>query len=403
MSEAVLASLRGVSKRFPHVSRRSDRARALLALLTGRGLPPATTVLEGIDIEVRRGESLGLIGENGAGKSTLLKVLTGVLAPTEGEVRLTGSVGALLELGAGFHPEFTGRDNLRIAAALMGFAPGELEAKESDILAFADIGRYIDEPVKHYSSGMVVRLGFALVAARRPDLLITDEILAVGDEAFQRKCIRWIEDYLDGGGTLLLVSHSMYQVQKLCRRAVWLEHGRIRAAGDVHDVTQDYLAAQERRIAREAGLAPQESAGTRAGVEFSVAAARINGEDTVTPTQVEAGETLVIEFDIRTRDGRMPVAAFGIVRADGTPIYGTTSEIDAVVPPPIVAGHVRFRVELPDLTLLPGSYSVRFHAMDTEGLRLFDTLERGFVVRGHTRELGVVRLAHRWVLPAPAE
>lgn len=400
MSGAVLASLRGVSKRFPRVSRRSDRALALLALLTGRGLPPATTVLDGIDLEVRRGESLGLIGENGAGKSTLLKVLTGVLAPTEGEVRLTGSVAALLELGAGFHPEFTGRDNLRMAAALLGFAPGELETREADILAFADIGRYIDEPVKHYSSGMVVRLGFALVAARRPDLLITDEILAVGDEAFQRKCIRWIEDYLEGGGTLLLVSHSMYHVQKLCRRAVWLEGGRLRAAGDVYDVTQDYLAAQERRIAREEGLAPKESAGTQAGTEFSVTAVRLNGHDAETPAYVAGGETLEIEFDVRTREGRMPVAAFGIVRADGTPVYGTTSEIDAVSQPTIVDGRVRFRVELPELALLPGAYSVRLHAMDPEGLRLFDTLERGFVVRGHTRELGVVRLSHRWVEPS---
>jgi lipopolysaccharide transport system ATP-binding protein len=396
----VLASLRGVTKRFPRVSRRSDRARALLGLLTGRGLPPATTVLEGIDLEVRRGESVGLIGENGAGKSTLLKVLTGVLAPTEGEVRLTGSVAALLELGAGFHPEFSGRDNLRMAAALMGFAPGELEAKEAEILAFADIGRYIDEPVKHYSSGMVVRLGFALVAARRPDLLITDEILAVGDEAFQRKCIRWIEDYLDGGGTLLLVSHSMYQVQKLCRHAVWLEHGRIRAAGDVYDVTQDYLAAQERRIARESGVAPKASPGTQAGIEFSLAAVRINGHEADTPVYVAMGDTLVLDIDIRTREGRVPVAAFGIVRADGTPVYGTTSEIDAARPPGSADGLARFRVELPDLHLLPGAYSVRFHALDPEGLRIFDTLERGFVVRGASRELGVVRLKHRWVDPA---
>jgi lipopolysaccharide transport system ATP-binding protein len=397
LSADVLASLRGVGKRFPRISRRSDRARALIALLTGRGLPPATTVLEGIDLEVRRGESLGLIGENGAGKSTLLKVLTGVLAPTEGEVRLTGSVAALLELGAGFHPEFTGRDNLKMAAALLGFKAGEFETKETDIHAFADIGRYIDEPVKHYSSGMVVRLGFALVAARRPDLLITDEILAVGDEAFQRKCIRWIEDYLEGGGTLLLVSHSMYQVQKLCRHALWIDHGRVRAHGDVYDVTQDYLAAQERRIAREAGNLPRESHGTQTGIEFSISAVGINsqeGEGTVFTTP---GEKMTLALDIRTREHRMPVAAFGIVRADGTPVFGTTSEIGGVEARPLVDGVARFRIELPELALLPGAYSVRFHALDPEGLRIFDTLERGLVVRGQTRELGIVRLSHRWV------
>jgi lipopolysaccharide transport system ATP-binding protein len=397
VSDLVLASLRGVSKRFPRVSRRSDRARALLALLARSNLPPATTVLEGIDLEVRRGESLGLIGENGAGKSTLLKVLTGVLAPTEGEVRLSGSVAALLELGAGFHPEFSGRDNLQMAAALMGFAAGEYAAKEADILAFADIGRYIDEPVKHYSSGMVVRLGFALVAARRPDLLITDEILAVGDEAFQRKCIRWIEDYLDGGGTLLLVSHSMYQIQKLCRHAIWLERGRVKATGDVYEVTQDYLAAQERRIAREAGHVPKESQGTQAGIEFSLAAVRVNDHDSETPAYVTAAETLVLELDIRTREGRVPVAAFGIVRADGTPVYGTTSDTGSAVPVSVTGGLARFRIEFPGLALLPGGYSARFHALDPEGLRIFDTLERGFVVRGQSRELGIVRLEHRWV------
>lgn len=397
MSADVLASLRGVGKRFPRISRRSDRVRALLALLTGRGLPPATTVLEGIDLEVRRGESLALIGENGAGKSTLLKVLTGVLQPTEGEVRLTGSVAALLELGAGFHPEFTGRDNLRMAAALLGFRSGEFETKEADIHAFADIGRYIDEPVKHYSSGMVVRLGFALVAARRPDLLITDEILAVGDEAFQRKCIRWIEDYLDGGGTLLLVSHSMYQVQKLCRHALWIDRGRVRAHGDVYDVTQDYLAAQERRIAIESGQVQVPSPGTLAGIEFSLLAVRINGQSGDGVVYLTAGETLELELDIRTREGRPPVAAFGIVRADGTPVYGTNSEIDGIVDTPVENGVARFRVLLTEAPLLPGNYSVRFHAFDSEGLRIFDTLERGFVVRGQTRELGIVRLAHRWV------
>lgn len=393
----MLASLRGVGKRFPRITRRSDRARALIALLTGRGLPPATKVLEGIDLEVRRGESLGLIGENGAGKSTLLKVLTGVLAPTEGEVRLTGSVAALLELGAGFHPEFTGRDNLKMAAALLGFGAGEFEAKETDIHAFADIGRYIDEPVKHYSSGMVVRLGFALVAARRPDLLITDEILAVGDEAFQRKCIRWIEDYLEGGGTLLLVSHSMYQVQKLCRHALWIDRGRVRAHGDVYDVTQDYLAAQERRIAIEAGEIQTASPGTQAGIEFSLLAVRINGQSGDGVVYLAAGDTLELEMDIRTREGRPPVAAFGIVRADGTPVYGTNSEIDGIAHTPIKNSVARFRVLLTETPLLPGNYSVRFHAFDPEGLRIFDTLERGFVVRGQTRELGIVRLAHQWV------
>ena len=390
-----LAALRGVRKAFPKITRRSDRSRALLQLLFGRPVD-SITVLDDIDLVVQRGASVGLIGENGAGKSTLLKVLTGVLAPSAGSVQINGSVAALLELGAGFHPEFSGRENLAMAAAIMGFAPNELRERFDDIVAFADIGRYLDEPVKHYSSGMVVRLGFALVAARRPDLLITDEVLAVGDEAFQRKCIRWIDEYLADGGTLLLVSHSMYHVQKLCQHAVWLEHGRIRAQGDVYEVTQGYLAAQERRIARDAGGVAVESAGTQAGLEFSLHRVQINGLVQETALVLDPGAMLEIGIDIRSRERRVPVAGFGIVRADGTPVYGTSSELAQAAP--VWSNDVaRFRIQVDPANLLPGTYTVRAHALDAEGLRVFDTVERGFIVRGASRELGLVRLQHRWL------
>ena len=171
--------------------------------------------------ELTRGESLGVIGENGAGKSTLLKIIAGVIQPTRGTVAVNGRVGALLELGSGFHPDYTGLANIDLAAALLGLTPREIAAKRDEIIAFADIGEHIHDPIKHYSSGMVVRLGFAVATALAPDVLITDEVLAVGDESFQKKCIAWMERYLADGGTLLLCSHSMYHVQKLCReRAV---------------------------------------------------------------------------------------------------------------------------------------------------------------------------------------
>ncbi len=393
MSAPLLAAMRGVSKAFPRVSRRAERLRALGALLAGRSQLDATTVLDGIDLEVCRGESLGIIGQNGAGKSTLLKLLTGVLAPTTGTVETHGSVAALLELGAGFHAEFTGAENVEMAGALLGFGAGELAEKREQILSFADIGRYIDEPVKHYSSGMVVRLGFALVAARRPDLLITDEVLAVGDEAFQRKCIRWMEDYLGGGGTLLLVSHSMYHVQKLCRHAAWIHGGRIAALGDVHDVTQRYLAFQEERIAAE------RAAGAAAGGpahEFRVAALEINGEGGEGPVTIEHGGALRVRTRVESKAGREPTLAIGLVRADGTPVYGITSEIDGARGVADGAGGFVFDLRFDALPLLPGSYWVRAHSQDTEALRHFDTVERVLLVRGRTRELGLVQLAHRW-------
>jgi len=246
-----LVRVQGVSKFYPRVSRPGERLRAFAALLAGRQSREGAEVLHDVSLEVLRGQSLGIIGENGAGKSTLLKVLTGVISPSRGTVEVNAPVAALLELGAGFQPEFSGIDNVRMKAALLGMSARELESKLDDILAFADIGDYVYEPVKHYSSGMVVRLGFAVVSASDPELLITDEVLAVGDESFQKKCIRWIESFLERGNTLLMVSHSMYLVQKLCQRALWLQQGRVREFGEAFPVTQAYLAWHEEKNASE--------------------------------------------------------------------------------------------------------------------------------------------------------
>jgi lipopolysaccharide transport system ATP-binding protein len=393
VSADVLIELDGVAKHFPRVSRPRDRMRALWRLLTGRMPNEPARILQNIDLRVRRGESLGIIGENGAGKSTLLKVITGVLAPSAGRVRVNGSMAALLELGAGFHPEFTGRENIQMAGTLMGFSAAELRARQREIEAFADIGDYLDEPVKHYSSGMVVRLGFALVAARRPDLLITDEVLAVGDEAFQRKCVRWIEDYLAGQGTLLLVSHSTYHIQKLCRHACWIDRGVVRAYGDVYEVTQQYLAFQESKIAAQAG----ESQAAAAHGEFSVSAVHLIGGDGAEIHAIEIGDALTARVELLSRSEREPVVVIGIVRADGTPVYGLTSEMEGAKPRVLGARRYAFELRYPALNLLPGAYRLRAHAMDPEGLRLFDTVERDFTVRGQSREMGLVRLAHHWV------
>lgn len=397
---APLVRARGLGKSYPRVFRRSDRLRALLALLAGRASGEVTPVLADIDLDVLAGQSLGLIGDNGAGKSTLLKLLTGVLTPSQGSVAVNGRVGALLELGAGFHPEYSGRDNIAMAAALQGFSADELAARLDEIVAFADIGHYIDEPVKHYSSGMVVRLGFAIVAATRPDLLITDEVLAVGDESFQKKCIRWMEDYLAGGGTLILVSHSMYHIQKLCRQALWLRQGRMQAYGDVYEVTQAYLAYHERKSDQTPGAAQRDLELVRT-LEFHVRGVRINGVEAETVPPLEQGESLRIEAIIASRDGRVPVVNIGVVRADGTPVYGVSSDMDGVQPAPLPDGDYRIVLHFPELSLLPGGYTLRVHPLDSEGMRLFDTVERGLTVKGRSSESGLVRLPHLWEHAAP--
>ena len=390
---APLIEARGLGKAYPKVHRNRDRLRSLTRLLFNLGDRDRTSVLRDIDLDVVRGESLGLIGENGAGKSTLLKLITGVLTPTAGSVTVHGTIGALLELGAGFHPEYSGRENIAMAAALYGLDGALLRERIPEIIAFADIGDYIDEPVKHYSSGMVVRLGFAVVASLKPDILITDEVLAVGDESFQKKCVRWIEDYLAGGGTLLLVSHSMYHVQKLCRQACWLRGGEIAMQGDVFDVTQAYLAYHERKstaLVEDAEIA-------RAGHEFSVTNVVLNGIDGEQALMLDHGDSLRVAVRMRSRDGRVPCLAVGIVRADGTAVYGVSSDMDGHAPRSAGPGEYIGELEFPALPLLPGSYTVRVHSMDSEGVRLFDTVERSLVVRGASREFGLVRLAHRWI------
>jgi lipopolysaccharide transport system ATP-binding protein len=393
VTNQVLVSARGLGKAYPQVFRPRDRVRALWRLLRGSPDSSATVVLRDVDLEVRRGESLGLIGENGAGKSTLLKLLTGVLTPTTGTVQVGGRVGALLELGAGFHPEYSGRDNIAMSAALYGLSAQEMRERFGEIIEFADIGHYIDEPVKHYSSGMVVRLGFAVVAALRPDLLITDEVLAVGDESFQKKCVRWMEEYLDAGGTLILVSHSMYHVQKLCRHACWLRHGAVTAYGDVFDVSQKYLAYHEAKLA-----APplRSEGGAGHGAEFHLLDLRLNELEQETPLLLESEGTLRVSVGVHSRDGRVPVVVIGIARIDGTPVYGVSTEMDGVQPAAESATVFRVEVDFPNLCLLPGSYVVKAHPLDSEGVRLFDTIERPLTIRGNSREFGLVRLTHTW-------
>ena len=392
MSEP-LVSLAGITKDYPKVATGGDRLRTLASLVFRSGDIPHFRALEGIDLEVHRGESVALVGENGAGKSTLLKIIAGVARPTAGKVAVRGRVSALLELGSGFHPEYTGRENIYLSSAVMGHTHRETRAKVASIIEFADIGAHIDEPIKHYSSGMVVRLGFAVATALAPDLLITDEVLAVGDESFQKKCIQWLERYLDGGGTLLLCSHSMFHVQTLCSKALWIHHGRARLFGESFDVTREYLTYHEEKRRAEATSAPLPVTG---GIMPRIVSAWTERADGTRADTFRQGDELVVQGVAYEPDDRMPVLLFGIVRADGTAVYGSPSNERGFVPAPIGERRFSFAIRFASLALLPGKYTMRVHALDPEGLRLFDTLESEFVVTGETRDFGLVRLEHQW-------
>lgn len=203
--------------------------------------------LKNVSFSVEKGEAVALIGANGSGKSTMLKIIAGVLQPTSGKALVKGSIAPLIELGAGFDMDLTARENIFLNGAVLGYSRGFIEKNFDEIVSFAELGNFIDVPVKNYSSGMVARLGFSIATQVKTDILIVDEILAVGDFMFQQKCYRRMEEMLSGGTTLLFVSHDADQVKRLCGRAIWLDHGGVVADGEVEAVCEEYRRAAERR------------------------------------------------------------------------------------------------------------------------------------------------------------
>jgi lipopolysaccharide transport system ATP-binding protein len=296
-----------VGKDYAKIETRGGRLRLVFDLLRGKGAAHVFRALDDVSLTLARGESLGIVGENGAGKSTRLTFVAGVIPPTRGEASVRGRVGALLELGAGFHPEYSGLANNDLAAALLGLAPAEIAAKRDEIIAFADLGDHIRDPIKQYSSGMVVRLGFAVATALSPDILITDEVLAVGDESFQKRCIAWMERFLDGGGTLLLCSHSMYHIQKLCEHALWLKDGRVAQYGPASDVTRAYLAYHEEKSANAKSGMPLAQA--KAGGVYAIQAFESSADE------IDQGDDLTLSGSVYSPDGRAPTVVVGIDEA----------------------------------------------------------------------------------------
>ena len=243
MSEIAIAA-EGVSKRFRIYKERNQSLKQMI-LQRRRGLYEEFWALRDVSLEIPAASTFGFIGENGSGKSTLLKCLARILVPDEGTIRANGTVSALLELGAGFHPELSGRENVFLNGAILGIKPKELARKFDEIVAFSGIERFIDTPVKNYSSGMYVRLGFSVAINVSPDILLVDEVLAVGDAEFQSRCRMKFQELKNSGCTIVIVSHAMGMIEDLCGCAAWLEAGRIKSVGDVKDVIKAYLTSVE--------------------------------------------------------------------------------------------------------------------------------------------------------------
>lgn len=353
--------------------------------------------LKDVSFHIKKGESFGVIGENGAGKSTLLKIVTGVTKPTTGDVETQGRVGALLDLGTGFHPEYTGRENIFLSGAVMGLTEEEIRDIVPEIIQFSELKDFIDRPVRTYSTGMYVRLGFSVATSIHPDILVTDEVLAVGDENFQKKCIKRMENFLIEGKTILFCSHGMFHIKKICQRAIWLDHGLLRSIGDASDVVNEYLDFMREKEA-EGNKREDQIERLRSSLYNIVKEVRILDGEHLERDAFQMGETIRVEVTIETAPGEeTPALAIGIVRNDQTPVYGITSDMEGVEPKKIGDHLFSIGYELPEVSLLPGKYIIRSHAMDKPALRLFDTVEKSITIKGDTREMGVCRLRHHWV------
>ncbi len=237
--DATEIEFRHVSKRFQLAEGRTLREFVPL-LFKGGAFSEPFYALRDVSFSIDRGETVGIIGRNGSGKSTALKLIAGVMAPTEGEVRVAGRVSPLIELGAGFHPDLTGRENIHMNASILGMSSREIREQFDSIVQFAELADFIDTPVKRYSSGMYVRLGFAVAVHAQPDVLLVDEVLSVGDAYFQEKCLAKMHEFQRQGTTIVVVSHSLDLVADFCERAIWLDHGKIAAEGPAADAVQRY-------------------------------------------------------------------------------------------------------------------------------------------------------------------
>jgi ABC-type polysaccharide/polyol phosphate transport system ATPase subunit len=351
--------------------------------------------LKDVNFSVERGQCFGVVGANGSGKSTLLKLIAGIAQPSSGTIAVEGRISALLELGAGFHPDFTGRENAYLNGSLLGLTRRETEAAMPAIESFAQLGRFFDAPIKTYSSGMAARLGFAVAVHVDPDVLLVDEVLAVGDEYFQHKCYAKIREFRGAGKTIVLVSHDIGLVGRLCDRAIWLDEGRVAASGSVRDVATAYHLEVGERELRERALRGE--VGGRSGSrEIEIVSASVVGGDGTAKTLLEIGDAACFEIRYRNPSG-LRDAVFGVYvyRDDGTGIYGTNTMLDDVAVPLREEGVVRFAMDA--LALLPGAYDVDVAATDRSD-RHYDYHQKAvnFRVVGSSREVGIVRLPHRW-------
>ena len=386
-----------VSRRF--VVRGAGVHRTIKDLFVSAGRVETREVwaLRDVSLRAEPGEALALVGRNGSGKTTLLRLVSGIVRPTSGRIAVDGRVASLLELGAGFHPDFTGRENVYLNGAIHGLSRARVRELMDEIVAFAELERFIDFPVRTYSSGMYMRLGFSVAAHIRADVLLLDEVFAVGDEDFQRKCFGKIAQFKQRGGTIVFVSHDALAVERLCDRAVLLRHGSVAFDGP----TRDAIAAYRRLLADE--RSPDElAAGLRewGTGEARILSARLLDADGDERLQFAAGEPMVVRLRITAEAGVAPPRVSLELRDDGGVVLGAATQPTAELGWEAGAGEREVLFELDRLPLADGRFHLRFALVDADGERLLHTLDDAarFFVFPAGATTGAVLLDGRWSL-----
>jgi lipopolysaccharide transport system ATP-binding protein len=364
--------------------------------------------LSGVDINIAQGESIGIIGQNGAGKSTLLQLLCGTLTPSTGQLEVNGQVAALLELGAGFNQDFTGRENILFSAALYGMQAQHIEQHLQEIIDFADIGEFIDQPVRTYSSGMYVRLAFAIATSVQPDILVIDEALSVGDGAFARKSFDRIMQLKQSGVTLLFCSHSLFQVESLCSRCIWLHQGQVMAQGPSAEVIakyNDWLSQQsvakapDPQLNTELDPSPPSFKGSAGSVRFTSLKAHCDDLGGTALTARSGQSLLSVDFEFMA-DPQLPIPNLALVvySADGKIVCSTGTWIDGINLTRGADGIGRASLNFPKLPLLKGQYSLTAFLMCERAVHVYEAVEHFATVQVSQPHLeqGLFSIPHQW-------
>jgi ABC-type polysaccharide/polyol phosphate transport system ATPase subunit len=388
----------GVSRRF-RVHARETRTLKDLVVARGRTGGEDVWALRDVSAEVAPGEAVGLVGRNGSGKSTLLRVLAGIIKPTNGTVRVGGRIGSLLELGAGFHPDFSGRENVYLNGSIQGLRRTEIRERFDEIVAFAEIEHAIDRPVRTYSSGMAMRLGFAIAAFLQADVLLLDEVFAVGDENFQRKCFGVIAAFKNQGGTILFVSHDAQAVERLCERSILLSYGEKVYDGPTHETIGRYRRLLADDLDLAAGNGKEDGGG-----EAEIVRARLLDENGGERRQFLAGEPLRLDVDLRAHAALAP-PRLQLQLRDSTGLLVAEEAVDtAAIGWPNGPGSVTARLDVERPSLAFGRFRVRLGLVTAGGSTLHQLDEAlDFLVYPEGEDRGLVRLGGTWRASANQE